>query len=119
MSILATVFRRLARLLSAGALLFVLVFAVGEGMPLGQFGASEAAYMALFVGGLLANVAAWRWQVVGASVALLALLGLVGIERARDGGIPGPWFFAILGVPACCHLVSWWLGRSAPKTSGS
>lgn len=119
MSILTTVCRRLARLLSLGALLFVLVIAVGEGMPLGQFGAFEAVYMALFVGALLSNVAAWRWQVAGASLALLALLGLVGIERARDGGIPGPWFFAILGVPACSHLVSWWLDRSAPKASGA
>ena len=107
MTTLADVIRWLARVLSVLAVLFVLVFVAGEGFLLRGLRASEGVYLTIFLVALLANLASWRWERVGASVALLSLLGLVLVE----GGLPGGWFFVLIGIPAVCSLLAWALDR--------
>jgi hypothetical protein len=111
MTRLADVFRWLARLSSVVALLFVLVFAAGEGLPLYGLNASEGVYLTLFLVVLLANLASWRWERAGASVALLGLFGLILVEAAAGGRLPGAWFFALVGIPAVCFLLASTLGH--------
>ncbi len=107
MTTLAVVIRWLARVLSVLALLFVLMFVAGEGLPFRGLRPTEGVYLTIFFLALLANVASWRWQRVGASVALLGLLGLILVE----GGLPGGWFFVLIGIPAVCSLLASALDR--------
>ena len=108
---LADVLRWLARLSSVVALVFVVVFAAGEGLPLHSLRASEGVYLTLFLVALLANLASWRWERVGASIALLGLLGLIVVEGVAAGRLPGAWFFALVGIPAVCFLLASTLGH--------
>ena len=107
MSTLADVIRWAARVLSVLAVLFVLVFVAGEGLLVRGLRADEGIYLTIFFVALLANLASWRWERVGASVALLGLLGLMLVE----GGVPGGWFFVLIGIPAVCSLLASALDR--------
>ena len=108
MPALADLLRWGARLLSIGAALFVLALAIGEGVPRpGSLGFRVGAYFLLMLVGLGANLAAWRWDVQGASTALVALALLAAVEITASGRLPGAWFFILLGIPACAHLLAW------------
>lgn len=119
MSALPIVVRWLARVASVAAVLFVLAFAVGEGFAGASLSGTETAYLAIFLAGLLANLAAWRWEITGALIALVALFGLAVLQLAAHGGLPGPWFFALLGVPALCYLLARALRVSPPTAANA
>lgn len=95
-----------ARLLSIGAVLFVLTFAIGEDARQGTFNARSGTMLLFLVVGLGANLVAWRWEVGGAAAALIALTGLAAVQLTADGRPPGIWFFILLGIPALLHIAS-------------
>ena len=90
----------------------MLAFARGEGFPRpGALGTRGSLYLLLLAAGLAANLLAWRWEAQGATVALLALAGLVAVEMTMNHHLPGVWFFILLGIPALSFLLAWALGR--------
>lgn len=91
--------------------MFILAFAVGdEGVRPSSFSGRSGALLALLIVGVLANLLAWRWQMEGATVALVALGCMAAVEFVALGRLPGAWFFVLLGVPALLHLVAAILG---------
>jgi hypothetical protein len=105
-----------ARIVSVLLVLMVLAFLVGDGVPavrgLAWTQLCQFAAFAVVLAGLLA---AWRWELAGATAALIGLGVFEAIEFAvRRGFAFGafPWF----AVPAVLYLLASWLER-APVAS--
>lgn len=100
-------------MLALASALFVLMFAWGEPAASRALTGQEVVLLALMVFALAGNVAAWRWEAVGAVVALTSTLAFTGIELARRGPLPGPWLLGVMAAPAICYAASWLLRQRA------
>ena len=103
---IAKVCRWTARVLAVTSALFVLAFAWGEPSSARALTVTEIILMALLVLALVGNLAAWRWELTGAGIALLSTLAFTGIELAQHGPLPGPWLLGVMAVPAVLYAVS-------------
>jgi hypothetical protein len=112
---LADAGRWLARLLAVAGALFVLVFARGEPSSGRALTAREIIQLGLLILALVSNLAAWRWELPGAAVALISTLAFTGIELARRGRLPGPWILGVMAVPAVFYTCSWLLRHRTPR----
>jgi hypothetical protein len=102
-----------ARLLAVASALFVLAFARGEPSSARALTGKEIILIGLMILALLGNLAAWRWEVTGAAVALLSTLAFTGVELARRGPLPGPWLLGVMAAPAVLYIASWLLRQRA------
>jgi hypothetical protein len=101
--------RWLGRLLAVASALFVLAFARGEPSTARALSAREVVLLCLLVLALAGNLAAWRWELAGAAIALISTLGFAGVELAHRGRLPGPWIFGVMALPAVFYTCSWLL----------
>lgn len=93
--------------------LMVLVFAIGEPPSPGSLSAREWILLSLMLLALAGNLAAWRWEVVGAALALISTLLFVAVDLVHRGRLPGPWLFAVMAAPALLYICSWLLRKRA------
>lgn len=103
-----------ARLLAVASALFVLAFAWGEPSSARALTVQEIILIALLILALVGNLAAWRWELTGAAIALVSTLAFTAIELARHGPLPGPWLLGVMAAPAILYVCSWLLRRRAP-----
>jgi membrane-bound acyltransferase YfiQ involved in biofilm formation len=108
---LANVCRWTARVLAVASALFVLAFAWGEPSSARPLTTREIMLLGLMILALLGNLAAWRWELTGATIALLSTLAFTGIELARHGALPGPWLLGVTAAPAVFYVASWLLRK--------
>lgn len=101
--------RWLARLLALLGALMVLAFALGEHHASATVSAAQLALLGLFGAALIGNLAAWRWELGGATLALISALLFGSIEVVRNHRLPGPWILGVMAVPALLHACSWLL----------
>jgi len=106
--------RWIARLLAVASALFVLVFARGEPSSARALTAREIILLGLLILALVGNLAAWRWELPGAAIALISALAFTGIELAQRGRLPGPWILGVMAVPAVFYACSWLLRHRTP-----
>jgi hypothetical protein len=99
--------RWFARILACGSVVLVIAFAVGEHASPMSMSARELVLSGFLLAALAANLAAWRWELAGAAVALTSTVGFAGLELVRNGRLPGPWIFGVMAVPALFHGCSW------------
>ena len=98
-----------ARLLAVASALFVLAFALGEPSSARAPNAQEIILLGFMILALVANLAAWRWEITGAAIARISTLAFTGIELARHGPLPGPWLLGVMAAPAVLYVASWLL----------
>lgn len=111
---MAGVCRWLGRALAVAAALFMLAFAQGEPSTTRALTATEVILLVLLIGAVLANVAAWRWELAGAGAALISTLLFAVVELVRNHRLPGPWIIVVMAVPAMFYAGSWLLRHRAP-----
>ena len=102
-----------ARILGALLALFIIVLAIGEGMPnpLTQPLAVEIGFIALaFI--LIGLVVGWRWEFSGGVISL-AGWGLFLMSVIKPGHLN--WFVLLLAVPGILYLLSALLRRFDKK----
>ena len=114
-SLSATVCRWIARIVSAFAIVVIVIIAIGEGMPnpLTQSAIAQVGFigLALIVVGFLAG---WRWELTGG---ILSLVGICLIyEPTRMNG-KITWFFAVMAVPGVLYITSHLLRSYASRRS--
>ena len=110
---MADICRWLARVLAILSALLVLVFAIGEPPSPGALSAREWTLLSLMLFALAGTVAAWRWEVAGAALALISTLVFTGVELVHRGRVPGPWLFGVMAAPALLYICSWLLRKRA------
>ena len=103
-----------ARLLAVSSALFVLAFAQGEPSSARALTAREIILLSLLILALVGNLAAWRWELAGAAIALIGTLAFTGIELAQRGRLPGPWILGVMAAPAVLYMGSWLLRHRTP-----
>jgi hypothetical protein len=106
---LADACRWIARLLAVSSALFVLAFARGEPSSARAMTALEIILLGFLILALVGNLAAWRWELAGAAIALISTLAFTGIELAQRGRLPGPWILGVMAAPAVLYAASWLL----------
>lgn len=96
-----------ARATSAGLLLMVGAFAIGEGPPNpASLTRTETAQLLLF-GGICAGMAlGWQRERLGGALSLASLLGFYGVEYVANGHLPDGWAFPALAVPGVLFLLA-------------
>ena len=92
--------RWIGRGLGLLAVLFVLVFWIGEGMRPWALDLPDAVAMAVLFCGLAGHLVAWRHERSGAAMAVIAWLAFAGLNYVRSGRLPGVAFVLLLVVPA-------------------
>lgn len=97
-----------ARVLSVGLAALFAAFAIGEGLPPLQPVSIQTlsfALLSLALGGLLI---AWRFEAVGAAVALAGAIGfyLVDFATSEPHAIPNGWVFPLLIVAPLLYLTA-------------
>jgi hypothetical protein len=101
-----------ARVVSLLLVLMVLTILIGEGLPrLAGLTGTQLAQFAAFAVVLAGLLAAWRWELAGATAALLGLAAFEGLEFSARGGFAHgafPWF----AIPALLYLLANLLGRT-------
>ena len=102
----ANLCRWTARVLAVASALFVLAFAWGEPSSARAMTTQEIILLGLMILALMGNLAAWRWELTGAGIALLSTLAFTGIELAQHGPLPGPWLLGVMAVPAVLYAAS-------------
>lgn len=106
-----TVCRWTGRVLAVSSVLFVLAFALGEHSSPRDPTVPELILIALMILALVGNLAAWRWELIGAAIALLSTLAFTTIELARRGPLPGPWLLGVMAAPGVFYVASWLLRK--------
>src|SRR5712691_26368 len=104
---MANTCRWLARILSLLSVALVLALALGERAARTSLSVRELILFGLLSAGLTGNLAAWRWELAGAALALTSSLAFAGVELARHGRLPGPWLFGVMALPALLCVCSW------------
>lgn len=94
---------------------FVLLFAVGEDMDLGNFGPRDWVLFAFFpVGVCLGLVLAWAWDCLGGGLAVISLAAFYAVNAFESGSFPrGPAFVAV-AAPGFLFLLGGWLSGRDP-----
>jgi hypothetical protein len=108
-----------ARILSLLAVGVVLLFAIGEGLNLSRFTATELVLFAFFpVGVCLGMVLAWRWEGLGGGITLASFAAFYLVHRLTSSGFPRGFAFLALAAPGFLFpLCSLW-ARSTTKQHG-
>jgi uncharacterized oligopeptide transporter (OPT) family protein len=88
------------------AVVFVLVFWIGEGMRPWALDLPDGIAMAVLAVGLAGHLLAWRYQRVGATVAVTAWLLFALLNHARSGSLPSAVFVVLLLAPAVVTGIS-------------
>ncbi len=106
-----TLIRWSARVLSAVILLFWGVFLVahmvgGEGQGSRPLTSNDLLILAGLTGSLVGLALAWRWELVGAALALVAI-AICAFANWRVLVFPG----ALIPVTAMLFVASWWVYR--------
>jgi hypothetical protein len=94
-----------ARVLTILLLGVILAIFIGEGFNPLRLKGIEVPQMVLFWTSCIGMVLAWRWQVIGAAVSLVAIIFFFAVELAATGRLPGAFFFLML-LPGILYLVS-------------
>lgn len=106
---MADICRWLARLLAVLSVFLVVAFALGEPASARSLSVRELILFGFLFVALAGNLAAWRWELAGATLALISTLAFAGVELSHRGRLPGPWIFGVMAVPALLHVCSWLL----------
>ncbi len=105
---IAATFRWLARGLSIVLAGLLFVFMVGEGPP-PLFDLSVVSLESwLLLLAVLGCLAAWRYELAGAIISLLAIAGFYLTDFAASGHFPRGWIFPALALIPLMYLLAWW-----------
>lgn len=106
----ALLFRWTARFLSLALATLLLFLAAGTGLPpLVRLSVQSLLSWCLFLT-ILGSLAAWRWEVLGASIAIGAIVAfyLIDFTASDFKHLPGGWVFPLLILVPACYLFAWW-----------
>jgi hypothetical protein len=97
---------------SALAVAFILMFAIGEGIP-NPLALTGWERVLMFFSGLVfaGLIAGWFREAAGACLTLGGFAGFYLANRAMTGSWPRGPFFALLAAPGLFFLAVWLLGR--------
>jgi hypothetical protein len=117
MKALALVIQWVARVLSLLSIGVILLFIVGEGFDPTRVALKEWAGLLFFPFGVVVGlVMGWRWDGIGAAIALGSLLAFYGVQLAMWGRLPRGPYFALFTSPAILFGASWLLQRATDRS---
>jgi hypothetical protein len=101
--------RWVARIVSTFALMVVVVFVVGEGLPnLSQLPLADLLLTLAFFAMLVGVVLGWRWEAAGGVVALVDFAAFLGLEYVARGSASVNGFLALFPIAGVLYLFCWW-----------
>lgn len=118
MTMLTTIVRWSARILSIASIVMLLLFLFGEGDPseIGQITLREWVLFAFFPFGVMAGmIIGWWREGLGGAITTGSLVLFYVMNLALHGDMPGGPYFVIFALPGLLFLVCWatTLGHSA------
>jgi hypothetical protein len=115
----SSLIRWTARVLSLALAILFVALAIGEGLPPLLPLSMRTLSFALVATGLAGLLLAWRFEVVGAAVALASGVGFYLVDYLASGfrSFPGGWCFPLLLVTPLLYLISAFSGRIGRSAS--
>jgi hypothetical protein len=110
------IIRWIARVLSLGAIVLMLLFLAGEG-GLSEITFAERILLFFFPTGVMVGLmVAWWRERLGVGVALGSLVAFYVIHLAMGEGFPSGPFFLLFASPAFLFLLCAWMDRERIET---
>ena len=112
--LLTVVCRWLARIIGSSLVVFVVIIAMGEGMPnpFTQPAMVQVGFLALALN-MIGILAGWRWELAGGVISLAGWCLFVGSVTNFPRGLT--WFFWVLAMPGLLYVISALLRRHTNK----
>ena len=89
--------RWMARLLSVLIVGLVMLIVAGEGIPHPPKGPLDVwIELVFFFTTCLGLILAWRWELIGGSIAFVSMILFYGVELAVNGKLAGGWVFGVM-----------------------
>ncbi|THB67996.1 MAG: hypothetical protein D6E12_07425 [Desulfovibrio sp.] len=108
----AVIFRWSARILSLVVLALFVFMAMGDNILANPPSLEELPLFLCFPVGMTAGLfLAWRWELLGALVAILCLALFYLLDFLVSGTMPQGPFFLLFTSPALLFILAWFLGR--------
>ena len=105
--------RSIARMVSLGLLILVVMVIVGEGLPnFREFTRGEIADSIAFVAMIAGLLVGWWRELVGAVLILGGFTAFMAAEYVSSGDVGISWIFMLFPVAGALYLAYWWLTRN-------